>query len=154
MAQQRFDHLLQAIHHAVLRAQEFTEEQHINQLSKYFDEDGKPIIQEIQVPTIDPDDDPDNMVTLRIPLMSMLPPSSIKIKELKVDFQVALGKIKLTDGDADKEGIQPSIDIDTGGSGGLFGKGQSKADIQITFEAGDPSESFLRINDYLIKSIV
>lgn len=154
MAQQRFDHLLQAIHHAVLRAQEFTEEQHIHQLAKYFDEDGKPIVQELQVPTLDPDDDPDNMVTLKVPLMSLLPPSAIKIKELKVDFQVSLGKIKLTDGDVDKEGMQPSLDIDTGGSGGMFGKSQTKANVQVIFEAGDPSESFLRINDYLIKSVV
>lgn len=154
MAQQRFDHLLQAIHDAVLKAQEFTEEQHIKQLDRYFDDNGKPIVKELQVPTLDPDDDPENMVTLAVPLMSLLPPSSIKIKELKVNFQVALGKLKLSDGDADKEGFQPSLDIDTGGSGGVFGKGQSRADIQITFEAGDPAESFLRVNDYLVKSVV
>ncbi|TRX54847.1 DUF2589 domain-containing protein [Fulvivirga sp. M361] len=154
MSQQRFDHLLQAIHNAVLRAQELTEEQHIHQISKYFDDDGLPIIQEMQVPSLDPDDDPDNMVTLRVPLMSLLPPSAIKIKEMKVSFQVALGKIKISDGNKEKEGMQASLDIDMGGSGGKFGKDQAKADIQITFEAGDPSESFLRINDHLIKSVV
>ncbi len=153
MAQQRFDQLLQAIHNAVLRAQELTEEQHIHQLGKYFDDEGKPIIQELQVPTLDPDDDPDNMVTIKVPLMSLLPPSAIKIKELRVSFKAAMGKIKLTDKDGD--GPQaPSLDIDTGGGGGLFGKSQATADIDITFEAGDPSESFLRINDYLIKSVV
>lgn len=153
MAQQRFDQLLQAIHNAVLRAQELTEEQHIHQLDKYFDEEGKPLIQEIQVPTLDPDDDPEALVTLQVPLMSLLPPSAIKIKELRVSFKAALGKIKISDEDGD--GPQaPSLDIDTGGGGGLFGKNQSTADIDITFESGDPSESFLRINDYLVKSVV
>lgn len=151
MAQQRFDGLLKAIHNSVLRAQELTEEQHIHQLAKYFDEDGLPIIQEIQVPTLDPDDDPDNMEVLKVPLMSLLPPSAIKIKTLKVAFQAALGKLSNTNGD--KKG-GPSLDIDTGGSGGAFGKTQSTADIEITFEAGDPSEAFLRINDHLIKSVV
>lgn len=151
MSQQRFDHLLQAMHNAVLKAQEVTEEQHIQQLAKYFDEEGKPIIQEIQVPTLDPDDDPENMVTLKVPLMSLIPPSSIKIKELKLNFQVGLGKIKLGTGD-DTE--NPSLNIDMGGSGGMFGKKQATADIEITFEAGDPAESFLRINDYLVKSVV
>jgi hypothetical protein len=154
MAQQRFDHLLQAIHSAALKAQELTEEQHIHQLGKYFDDEGLPIIQEIQVPSLDPDDDPGNMVTLRVPLMSLLPPSAIKIKELKVDFEVGLGKIKITDEDQTKEGMQASLDIDMGGSGGMFGKNQSRAKVEITFEAGDPSESFLRINDYLVKSVV
>ncbi len=37
MSQQRFDHLLQAIHNAALKAQEITEEQHIIMLAKYFD---------------------------------------------------------------------------------------------------------------------
>lgn len=150
MAQQRFDGLLQAIHNSVLRAQELTEEQHIHQLAKYFDEDGKPIIQEIQVPTLNPDDDPDAMVTLKVPLMSLLPPSAIKIKRLKVDFEAALGNLSKSS-DPNKG---PSLDIDTGGSGGAFGKNQSTANIEIEFEAGDPSESFLRINDHLIKSVV
>ncbi|WP_447637318.1 DUF2589 domain-containing protein [Flavobacterium microcysteis] len=151
MSQQRFDHLLQAIHNAALKAQEITEEQHIMQIAKYFDEDGKPLIQEIHVPTLDPDDDPDKMTTLRVPLLSLLPPSAIKIKELKLSFEVGLGKIKVDQSDS-KNG--PSLDIDMGGSGGLFGKKQATAKVDITFEAGDPSESFLRINDYLVKSVI
>lgn len=151
MAQQRFDHLLQAMHNAVLKAQEITEEQHIQQLARYFDDEGKPIVQELQVPTLDPDDDPDNMVTLKVPLMSLIPPSAIKIKALTLKFQVGLGKIKLDSGEG-KDG--PNMDIDMGGSGGMFSKKQSTADIEITFEAGDPAESFLRINDYLVKSVV
>ncbi|MCG8577673.1 MAG: DUF2589 domain-containing protein [Flavobacteriales bacterium] len=151
MAQQRFDQLLQAIHNAALKAQELTEEQHIHQLGKYFDEEGKPITQELQVPTLDPDDDPEDMVTLQVPLMSLLPPSAIKIKELKVSFKAALGKIKLNDEDGDGPKA-PSIDLNTGG--GLFSKSQSTATIDITFESGDPAESFLRINDYLVKSVV
>ncbi|WP_306350791.1 DUF2589 domain-containing protein [Flavobacterium sp. '19STA2R22 D10 B1'] len=152
MSQQRFDHLLQAIHNAVLRAQELTEEQHIQQIAKYFDEDGKPIIQELQVPTLDPDDDPENMTILRVPLLSLLPPSAIKIKELKLNFKVALGKIKLEQSNSKNNG--PSLDIDMGGGGGIFGKKQATAKIEIIFESGDPSESFLRINDYLVKSVV
>lgn len=151
MSQQRFDHLLQAIHNAVLKAQEITEEQHIMQIAKYFDEDGKPIIQELHVPTLDPDDDPDKMSTLRVPLLSLLPPSAIKIKELRLSFKVGLGKIKVEQPDG-KNG--PSLDIDMGGSGGIFGKKQAIAKVDIIFEAGDPSESFLRINDYLVKSVV
>ncbi|WP_433831254.1 DUF2589 domain-containing protein [Flavobacterium anhuiense] len=151
MSQQRFDHLLQAIHSAVLKAQELTEEQHIMQIAKYFDEDGKPIVQELYVPTLDPDDDPAAMTTLTVPLLSLLPPSAIKIKELKLKFKVGLGKIKVEQTDS-KNG--PSLDIDMGGGGGIFGKRQATANVEITFEAGDPSESFLRINDYLVKSVV
>jgi len=156
MAQQRFDYLLQAIHNSVLKAQELTEEQHIHQLRKYFDEEGKPIMQKILVPSLDPDHEPEEMVPIQVPLMSLLPPSAIKIKEMKVDFEIGLGKMNTNeiDGLDNKETIQASLAVDLGGSGGLFSKKQSKAKVSITFEGGDPSESFLRINDHLIKSVV
>jgi len=153
MAHQRFDLLLQTIHDAALKAQELTEEQHIQQLEKYFDEEGKPLIKEIQVPSLDPEHKIDEMVVLRVPLLSLLPPTAIKIKELKIDFEVGLGKLKGALDD-DNKGLGSRLDIDMGGSGGMFGKAQSKAKVQITFEAGDPSESFMRVNDHLIKSVV
>lgn len=156
MAQQRFDYLLQAIHNSVLKAQELTEEQHIKQLEKYFDDEGKPIMQKIQIPSLDPDHEEGQMVAIQVPLMSLLPPSAIKIKEMKVDFEIGLGKMNIneTDGLDDKETVQASLAVDLGGSGGLFSKKQSRAKVRITFEAGEPSESFLRINDHLVKSVV
>ncbi|MBC8644875.1 DUF2589 domain-containing protein [Flavobacterium lindanitolerans] len=39
------------------------------------------------------------MTTLKVPLLSLLPPSAIKIKELKLSFKVGLGKIKIDPSD-------------------------------------------------------
>lgn len=148
MAQQRLDHLLEAIHQAVLKAQTLMDEQHMEQLHKYFDEKGKPIMHELKVPTLDPEDDPEQMVTLRIPLLSLLPPTALRMKEMKMNFPVVLGRVQ------DEAEAMPTLRVDLGGSSGFFSKNQCVAQVEITFDADEPSEAFLRVNDYLVKSVV
>lgn len=153
MAQRGLDNLLRAIHEAVLHAQQSTEEQHIIQLEKYFDPDGRPIVKEILVPSLRMDAEEGEMDPINIPLISLIPPTAIKIKEMRVKFQVGLNSSELLgkDGDDKSGGALP---IDMGGSGGLFGPRQALADVEITFEGTDPAESFLRVNDHLVKSII
>jgi len=147
MAQQNLDQLLQAIHDAVLEAQMISEKQHIHQLQKYFNEDGTPQMISIRVPNMHPNSAPGELETLQVPLITLVPPSAIKIKRMKVDFKVALGSMAQTE-------TGKSLMIDIGGSGGLFGRKQSTANIEITFVGTDPPESFMRINDHLVKSII
>ncbi len=147
MAQQNLDDLLQAIHDAVLEAQIITEKQHINQLQKYFNEDGTAQMLSIKVPSMNQNTPEGETQTLNIPLITLVPPTAIKIKRMKVDFKVSLGAIQT------KDNVK-SLQVDIGGSGGLFGKKQSTANIEITFVGSDPPESFLRINDHLVKSII
>jgi hypothetical protein len=64
-----------------------------------------------------------------------------------VDFKVALGSMAETE-------TGKALMIDIGGSGGLFGRKQSTANIEITFVGTDPPESFMRINDHLVKTIL
>ena len=154
MAQRGLDHLLRAIHEAVLSAQQSTEEQHIYQLEKYFDPDGNPIIKEILVPSLRMDAEEGAMDLLKIPLISLIPPTAIKIKEMRIQFQVGLNSGELLGDDGDSQGNPGNLPIDLGGSGGLFGSRQALADVEITFEGTNPAESFLRINDHLVKSIL
>lgn len=147
MAQQNLDDLLQAIHDAVLEAQIISEKQHINQLQKYFNEDGTAQMLSIKVPSMRPESAAGETETLNVPLITLVPPSAIKIKRMKVDFKVVLGAMQ-------KKASGSSLQIDMGGSGGLFGKKQSTANIEIIFAGSDPPESFLRINDHLVKSIL
>lgn len=147
MAQQNLEDLLQAIHDAVLEAQIISEKQHINQLQKYFNEDGTAQMLTIKVPSMHPGSTAGETETLQVPLITLVPPSAIKIKRMKVDFKVGLGRIAETD-------RVKALQIDMGGSGGLFGKRENTANIEITFVGSDPPESFLRINDHLVKTIL
>lgn len=188
MAKVNLHSLLQTLHDAVIGAQEVTERQHIDQLLKYFEwpegegidseqpdqttadqinhllAKGKPKMIRIEVPNMHPDAPIGDMQTLQIPLMSLIPPSSLRIKNVVMEFKVALGEL---DSREDKRLLgqhmttdvskRDALRIDLGGvSGGFFTKKTQSpiAKVKIEFEAGEPSESFLRINDHLIKSIV
>lgn len=182
MAKVKLDDLLQAIHQSVIEAQTLTERQHIDQLINYFDwPEGEPKIDELvktnpqlllaggkpktinlEVPNTNPHPDAPETQTLKVPLISLIPPSAIKIKSMLVEFKVSLGdlnsavnKRKLSL-DKNPEGTNSNaLSVDLGGvGGGFFTRKSSVAKIKIEFEATEPAESFLRINDHLIKSIV
>ena len=148
MAQLGFDKLLRSIHNAVLRAQELTEEQHIRQLDKYFNEHGKPIVQELEVPSLHPDKKPGETELLQVPLLALIPPSAIKIKEMRVSFRTRLGS---PTGKDDKD---DNLQIDIAAVGRDSTEALNMATVEITFAGSDPPESFLRINDHLVKSII
>lgn len=164
MSATTLDDLLRAIHNAILKAQQLTEQQHMRQLRNYFDDDDRAIVRDIKVPSNHPDANPGDYMILKVPLMSLIPPSAIKIKSLTVKLKLVLRGFM--DNKPTKKGFKATesyeeahrgpLEIDLGGSSGsLFpSKNKNLADIKIEFEAGDPSESFLRINDQLIKSIV
>lgn len=155
------DEILRAIHNAVLKAQQLTEQQHIRQLRSYFDDKGVARTMEIQVPCTDPAAKPGETVSLQVPLMSLVPPTAIKIKEMNVDFKVSLKGFMKSQARSsrniygEEEKHKGAMQVDMGGvSGGFFKNNENLANISIKFESGEPAESFLRINDQLIKSIV
>lgn len=182
MSNIKLDTLLQAFHNAVLEAQRMTEQQHIEQLDRYFewpddteetrnsfhlDEHvlkarGKAKTWKVLVPSLKTEAQPGDMDEIEVPLLSLIPPSSIKIKSMVVEFKVGLNEISVTH-NGEKSNISrkqngkddAAIGVDLAvTSGGLLGKKPSIAKVRIEFDAGEPPESFLRVNDHLIKSIV
>jgi hypothetical protein len=161
------DDLLRAVHNSVLKAQQLTEQQHMRQIRKYFDEDNIAICKRIWVPSNLPDAPDDEYMPLDVPLMSLLPPTAIKIKNLKINFKVALkGLMKGYEIDKSQKRLgfekdeievqKAPLEIDLGGIGGGFFGAKTKpilADITIEFTGDEPSEAFMRINDHLIKTV-
>lgn len=185
------DSLLQAFHNAVLEAQLLTEQQHIEQLNRYFDwpddesqlktlanlEDnviksgGKAKVWRVEIPSISTDGSV-KTETIEIPLLSLIPPTAIKIKNMVVEFEVGLSEAstassktvmtlkrplpvsklnaKALAAAAQKEQV-PQIGIDLKGT---TGKTSPMAKVRIEFEGTDPAESILRINDHLVKTIL
>tara|TARA_R100000458_G_scaffold51908_1_gene53068 strand:- start:1146 stop:1604 length:459 start_codon:yes stop_codon:yes gene_type:complete len=139
------DHLTKGLYDAVVQAQNLAEKQHIEALNEYIDEDGNPKCVSIKIEGQD----------VQVPLATLVPHSSIKIKELTMDL-----KVKLNSFGKRKSNIMSSI----------FGKGKAGAitadlgssilplknnyaNLKITFEGTDPPEGLVRLNNNLIKQI-
>ena len=104
------DHLTKGLYDAVVQAQALAENQHIESLSKYVNDDGTPKCMKMVI----------DGKKIDIPLATLAPQSSIKIKELKMSLKVRLNKFgkrksKLGGGIFCKEDAG-AIDADLGAS--------------------------------------
>ena len=139
------DHLTKGLYDAVVQAQALAENQHIEAFSKYVNEDGTPKCMKMVI----------NGEDVHVPLATLAPQSSIKIKELKMDLKVKLnnfGKRKSKRGGGIfRRGDAGAISADLGSS--ILPHKSNYANLTITFEGSDPPEGLVRLNNNLIKQI-
>tara|TARA_R110002020_G_scaffold41845_9_gene123017 strand:- start:298 stop:750 length:453 start_codon:yes stop_codon:yes gene_type:complete len=139
------DQLAKGLYDAVCQAQALADNQHIEALSKYVNEDGTPKCMKI---VIDGND-------VEVPLITLAPQSSIKIKELKMKLKVRLNKFgkrksRLGGGIFCKKDAG-AIDADLGAS--ILPTRNNYADLEVTFVGSEPPEGLVRLNNNLIKQI-
>jgi hypothetical protein len=139
------DHLTKGLYDAVVQAQALAENQHIEAFSKYVNEDGTPKCMEMII----------NGERVKVPLATLAPQSSIRIKELTIDLKVKLNKFgkrksKIGGGIFCKEDAG-AIEADLGSS--ILPTRNNYANLKITFEGTDPPEGMVRLNNNLIKQI-
>ena len=144
------DHLTKGLYDAVVHAQSLAENQHIEALNKFFDKDGNPLCLDVKIP----DDKGQNQV-VSVPLATLAPQSSIRIKELSMEMKVKMGsfgkrKSRLGGGIFCKEDAG-AINADLGAS--ILPKRNQYATLKVTFEGTDPPEGLVRLNNNLIKQI-
>ena len=144
------DHLTKALFDAVVQAQALAENQHIEALGKFFDKKGKPLCMDIKIPGSNGEQQ-----TINVPLITLSPQSSIKIKELSMEMKVKMGsfgkrKSRKGGGIFCKEDAG-AINADLGAS--ILPKRNQYATLKITFEGTDPPEGLVRLNNNLIKQI-
>ncbi len=139
------DHLTKGLYDAVVQAQALAENQHIEALGKYINKDGTPKCLKMIVEGNE----------VNVPLATLAPQSSIKIKELTMELKVRISnygkrKSKLGGGIFSK-GDAGAISVDLGSS--IFPKKNHYANLKITFEGTDPPEGLVRLNNNLIRQI-
>jgi len=139
------DHLTKGLYDAVVQAQSLAENQHIEALSKYINKDGTPKCMKMKI----------NGEKVNVPLATLAPQSSIRIKELTMELKVRLtnyGKRKSRCGGGifSKEDAG-AVGVDLGSS--ILPRKNHYADLKITFEGTDPPEGVVRLNNNLIKQI-
>ena len=140
------DHLTKGLYDAVVQAQSLAENQHILALEKFVDKDtGEPKCLAVVI----------DGHKVNIPLATLAPTSSIKIKELTMELKEKLnnfGKRK----SSCKGGIfagddTGAIGVDLGSS--ILPTRNTYANLKIVFEGTDPPECLIRLNNNLIKQI-
>ena len=140
-----FDHFLKGLTDPYERARSLAENQHIESLSKYVNKDGTPKCMKMVV----------NGETINVPLATLAPQSSIKIKELKMKLKVKLSNFGKREsrfgGGIFRKKDAGAIEADLGSS--ILPGRSNYADLEITFEGTDPPEGLVRLNNNLIKQI-
>ena len=139
------DHLTKGLYDAVVQAQALAENQHIEALSKYVNEDGTPKCMRMVI----------NGENVMVPLMTLAPQSSIKIKELTMDLKVRLNNFGKREskrgGGIFRKKDAGAVTADLGSS--ILPTKNNYANLKITFEGTDPPEGVVRLNNNLIKQI-
>ena len=139
------DHLTKGLYDAVVQAQALAENQHIEALSKYVDKDGNPKCMKIVIEGKD----------VQVPLATLAPQSSIKIKELTMDLKVKLNNFgkreSRSGGGIFRRKDAGAVSVDLGSS--ILPSKNNYANLKITFEGTDPPEGVVRLNNNLLKEI-
>ena len=139
------DHLTKGLYDAVVQAQALAENQHIEALSKYINEDGTPKCMKMVI----------NGENVMVPLATLAPQSSIKIKELTMDLKVKLNNFGKREskggGGIFRKKDAGAVGVDLGSS--ILPSKNNYANLKITFEGTDPPEGVVRLNNNLIKQI-
>ena len=139
------DHLTKGLYDAVVQAQALAENQHIAALGKYVNEDGTPKCMRMVI----------NGENVMVPLMTLAPQSSIKIKELTMDLKVRLNNFGKREskrgGGIFRKKDAGAVTADLGSS--ILPSRNNYANLKITFEGTNPPEGVVRLNNNLIKKI-
>ena len=120
------DHLTKGLYDAVVQAQSLAENQHIEALSKYVNEDGTPKCMRMFI----------NGENVMVPLATLAPQNSIKIKELTMDLKVRLNNFGKREskkgGGIFRKRDAGAVSIDLGCS--VLPMKNNYANLKITFE--------------------
>lgn len=160
-----FDGLISSIQEAFLSVNRMAENQHIESLEEFLDDDGSPKTVRVKYPFFNESGDVDYRF-VDIPALCLVPISTLKLSEVSVDFKVKLSaEISLKkDEEENAQEVQPSQNAAlrrtrfkrrANRMGFIPGFRQKQddgyANITLRFTAEEAPEGMLRIRDEMIK---
>lgn len=160
-----FDGLISSIQEAFLSVNRMAENQHIESLEEFLDDDGSPKTVRVKYPFFNDDGDVDYRF-VDIPALCLVPISTLKLSEVSVDFKVKLSaEISLKRDEEEIQEEQPSqnaapvrrmrLKRRANRMGFIPGFKQKQddgyANITLKFTAEEAPEGMLRIRDEMIK---
>lgn len=148
--------LIQSIAGAVADAQDKVQRFQIATVRQYFDENNRPVSVDVRLPSLDIDADPEDERLVHVPLLSLVGPQLLNIKDVEIQFDVALNGLadkapSDKDGEATPEGAHKSLSVDMGAPRDR-GAG-SMARVTLKVESQEPSDGMARLIQHLDKQI-
>ncbi|MGI4837939.1 MAG: DUF2589 domain-containing protein [Janthinobacterium lividum] len=90
MANQALHLLIQSIAGAVAEAQDKMQRVQVSTVRQYFDDDNRPVSIEVRLPSSSPDACPGEERLVRVPLLSLIGPRLLAVKDMEISFDVGL----------------------------------------------------------------
>lgn len=150
---QTLSDLIRGLQHSVNAAMEMVETRNVELLGRYFSPDGEPLTKRLHV---------DEQTDVDVPLISIVNPSTINIKEVEMDFSVQINSSDLrckqpqggfqtgeTQTPFDNRLKRTSLEISFDGK-----KDLSRMQVHIKFEAKPIPEGLSRVIDEFDKKIM
>ena len=151
--------LIEALANAVIEAQDRIEQHQISNISRYFDEDNRPISVDVKLPSLNPKADEDEDVDYRVPLLALVSSNPLRIKDVEISFDTdisELGGIDQSKPPNGKKGwaeAQETKAVQVDMRSGFFKKDQKTAHVVLKVEGNEPTEGMNRLINHLLKLI-
>jgi hypothetical protein len=154
--------IVRAIAQSIMQAQHMVEKEQVSNFASFFNEDRQPTSIDIRLPATHSTAAPDDMLHYRLPLLSLVPHSSLVIGEAEIDLDLELGGFE----EIDREGDNNAFMDQTGkaapaekkamlmvsASSAAKNTSRSIAHIKLKLQAADKAEGLARLLDDVVKS--
>ncbi|UGQ48930.1 DUF2589 domain-containing protein [Massilia endophytica] len=155
--------MVRAIAGSIMNAQHMVEKAQLANIASFFDDSHKPTSIDIEVPAIHSGAAPDAHHLYRVPVISLVPHSSLVIGEAEIDLDVELGAFEHHERESVHEGIMDQLGraapaekkaglMVNPGNGGIAGKSGNAAHIKLKLVATEKSEGLARLLNDVVKT--
>lgn len=162
MAAFSLERLVHAISSSIIQAQNLAEKAQLGNLRSYFDKDGQAICVDVKVPSLQHHPDQAVFDHYHVPLITLVPHSSLVIKEAEIELDVEIGSIEqeeppesgypdLSDIMQGQAPIRPRLTINPEAGVAKANDG-NVANISIKLAAAEVPEGIARLLAELMKS--
>ncbi len=141
-----FRDFIQAMASSVIETQNRIEKyQLINIFRTYFDTDSRPKCIKLQLPSMRPDAAPDEEETYRVPWLPLVPPNTLKVKDVEMTFDVELaGIIEQSENNKSKPLDTLCVNLGVGSK-----ESTSRLHVTLRVESAEPSDGAMRLMNHL-----
>lgn len=115
---QTFADLIRGLQHSVNAAMEMIETRNVELLGRYFTPEGTPVVKRLSI---------DERTDVEIPLISIVNPASVNIKEVEMDFSVQINSSEL-------KCKNPQGGFLLGGNSTTYTNGLERSSLEISFD--------------------
>ncbi|WP_256078366.1 DUF2589 domain-containing protein [Massilia sp. YIM B04103] len=155
--------MVRAIAGSIMNAQHMVEKAQLANIASFFDDQHRPTAIAVELPAIHSSAEPGARYLYEVPVLSLVPHSSLIIGEAEIELDVELGALEEHDRSGVHEGILDQLgraapaDKKAGllvspGNGGLANKSGNVAHIKLKLVATEKSEGLARLLNDVVKA--